>query len=132
MICACIDIGSNTTRLLVAEPADGHVRELLRQRAFTRISKGMSEDDMIPEKKIDEVVGVVRTQVTIAQELGSQAIRAVATAAIRDAANQAQLTGAITASTGIPVAVLSDEEEAHYAFAGATSALDQRPTATSQ
>lgn len=127
MICACIDIGSNTTRLLVAEPADGRVRELLRQRAFTRISKGMDEGDVIGAKKIHEVVGVVRTQVTIAQELGSQAIRAVATAAIRDAANQAELTGAIAASTGLEVAVLSDEEEAHYAFAGATSALERAP-----
>ena len=41
MICGCIDIGSNTTRLLVAEPADGRLRELLRQRAFTRIGKGL-------------------------------------------------------------------------------------------
>jgi exopolyphosphatase/guanosine-5'-triphosphate,3'-diphosphate pyrophosphatase len=37
VVCACIDIGSNTTRLLVAEPDGGRVRELLRQRAFTRI-----------------------------------------------------------------------------------------------
>ena len=41
MICACIDIGSNTTRLLVAEPVDGRLRELLRQRAFTRIGKSL-------------------------------------------------------------------------------------------
>ena len=127
VICACIDIGSNTTRLLVAEPADGRLRELLRQRAFTRIGKGLQRDDTIPAKKINEVVGVVATQVRVAKELGSETIRAVATAAIRDAANQDELTGAIARRTGVEVAVLTDEEEARLAFVGATNALDQPP-----
>jgi exopolyphosphatase/guanosine-5'-triphosphate,3'-diphosphate pyrophosphatase len=127
VICACIDIGSNTTRLLVAEPADGRLRELLRQRAFTRIGKGLQRDDTIPAKKINEVVGVVATQVRVAKELGSETIRAVATAAIREAANQDELTGAIARRTGLEVAVLTDEEEARLAFVGATNALDQPP-----
>ncbi|MGA2469368.1 MAG: hypothetical protein ABSG64_01590 [Solirubrobacteraceae bacterium] len=127
MICACIDIGSNTTRLLVAEPADGRLRELLRQRAFTRIGKGLRNDDRIPLKKINEVVGVVETQIRVARALGSETIRAVATAAIREAANQDALTGAIAERTGIDVEVLSDEDEARLAFVGATSALDQPP-----
>jgi exopolyphosphatase/guanosine-5'-triphosphate,3'-diphosphate pyrophosphatase len=127
VICACIDIGSNTTRLLVAEPADGRLRELLRQRAFTRIGKGLRNDDRIPLKKINEVVGVVETQIRVARALGSETIRAVATAAIREAANQDALTGAIAERTGIDVEVLSDEDEARLAFVGATSALDQPP-----
>ncbi len=127
MICACIDIGSNTTRLLVAEPADGRLRELLRQRAFTRIGKGLRSNDTIPLKKINEVVDVVDTQVHVARALGSETIRAVATAAIREAANQDELTEAVAARTGIEVEILSDEDEARLAFVGATSALDQPP-----
>src|ERR1700689_3910203 len=127
MICACIDIGSNTTRLLVAEPADGPLRELLRQRAFTRIGKGLRRDDRIPEKKINEVTGVVATQVRLARELGTQTIRAVATAAIREASNQDEFTRAIAKSCGVEVEVLSDEEEARLAFVGATSALEHPP-----
>jgi exopolyphosphatase/guanosine-5'-triphosphate,3'-diphosphate pyrophosphatase len=127
VICACIDIGSNTTRLLVAEPADGRLRELLRQRAFTRIGKGLQRDDTIPTKKINEVVAIVATQVRVARELGSETIRAVATAAIREAANQDQLTGAIAQRTGLEVSVLTDDEEARLAFVGATSALDHPP-----
>ncbi len=92
MVCACIDIGSNTTRLLVAEPDGGRIRELLRQRAFTRIGKGLASEDAIPQRKIAEVVDVVGTQVRVARELGSETIRLVATAAIRDAANQEELT----------------------------------------
>ena len=40
MVCGCIDIGSNTTRVLVAEAPDGQLREVLQRRAFTRIGKG--------------------------------------------------------------------------------------------
>jgi len=127
MICGCIDIGSNTTRLLVAEPADGRLRELLRQRAFTRIAKGLRRDDRIPPKKIAEVVEVVGTQVRLARELGTETIRAVATAAIREASNQDEFTRAIAKSCGLEVEVLSDEEEARFAFVGATSALDHPP-----
>jgi exopolyphosphatase/guanosine-5'-triphosphate,3'-diphosphate pyrophosphatase len=127
MICACIDIGSNTTRLLVAEPVDGRLRELLRQRAFTRISKGIKADERISRKKIDEVAGVVATQVRVARELGAETIRAVATAAIREAANQDELVEAIGDQAGVGVNVLTDEEEAKLAFVGATSALDHPP-----
>ena len=45
MAYACIDIGSNTTRLLVAESVDGQLRELLQQRAFTRIAKGRKREE---------------------------------------------------------------------------------------
>jgi len=127
MICACIDIGSNTTRLLVAEPADGRLRELMRQRAFTRIGKGLLPDDTISAKKIKEVADVVATQVRLARELGTETIRAVATAAIRESANQEDLTRAVAQRAGVEVEVLSDEEEARLAFVGATSALDHPP-----
>jgi exopolyphosphatase/guanosine-5'-triphosphate,3'-diphosphate pyrophosphatase len=127
MICACIDIGSNTTRLLVAEPADGRLRELLRQRAFTRIGKGLQPDDTIPAKKIREVADVVATQMRLARELDTETIRVVATAAIREAANQDDLTRAIAKRAGVEVEILSDEEEARLAFVGATSALDHPP-----
>ena len=87
MAYACIDIGSNTTRLLVAEAADGQLRELLQQRAFTRIGKGRRREDRIDDAKIAEVAQVVATQVRLAEELGALQLRAVATAAIRQSAN---------------------------------------------
>jgi exopolyphosphatase / guanosine-5'-triphosphate,3'-diphosphate pyrophosphatase len=127
MVCACIDIGSNTTRLLVAEPVEGRLRELLRQRAFTRIGKGLKSDDRISPKKIAEVAEVVATQVRLAEELGTESIRAVATAAIREAANQDELVDAIHDASGVEVHVLSDEDEARLSFLGATRALERAP-----
>ena len=60
MICACIDIGSNTTRLLVADAGDGRLRELVTQRAFTRIGKSLGNGSVIPAEKIEETAEVVR------------------------------------------------------------------------
>src|SRR5213083_2779403 len=120
MAYACIDIGSNTTRLLVAEAADGQLRELLQQRTFTRIGKGRKREDRIDDGKIAEVAEVVATQVRVAEELGSRELRAVATAAIRQAANGDELVATIRDVAGVDVHILDGDEEARLAFAGAT------------
>jgi exopolyphosphatase/guanosine-5'-triphosphate,3'-diphosphate pyrophosphatase len=127
MAFACIDIGSNTTRLLVAEAADGHFKEVLQQRTFTRIAKGRKREEPIGAAKIAEVAEVVATQVRVAEELGARELRTVATAAIRQAANGEELVSAIRAAAGVDVAVLSGEDEARLAFVGATRTLGHEP-----
>src|SRR5207248_5985173 len=112
MAYACIDIGSNTTRLLVAEAVDGQLRELLQQRTFTRIRKDRRREDAIAEEKIAEVAEVVATQVRVAEELGAREVRAVATAAIRQAPNGDRLVETIRAAAGVDVHILSGDEEA--------------------
>src|SRR4051794_41628804 len=67
MLCACIDIGSNTTRVLVADVEDGRLREVLQRRAFTRIGKGVKGGG-IPRGKIDEGArGVARQRRAVEQ-----------------------------------------------------------------
>ncbi len=127
MAFACIDIGSNTTRLLVAEAAGGHFKEILQQRTFTRIAKGRRRGDPIGEAKIAEVAEVVASQVRVAEELGARALRTVATAAIRQAANGDELADAIRSAAGVEVVVLSGEDEARLAFLGATKTLGEAP-----
>jgi exopolyphosphatase / guanosine-5'-triphosphate,3'-diphosphate pyrophosphatase len=128
MVCACIDIGSNTTRLLVASPRNGGLRELCQQRAFTRIGRSLRDDGHIAEPKIDEVAEVVATQARTAEQLGARALKAVATAAIREAGNRDDLVAAVRSRCGVDVEVLTDGEEARLAFVGATRALTE-PTA---
>jgi exopolyphosphatase/guanosine-5'-triphosphate,3'-diphosphate pyrophosphatase len=121
---ACIDIGSNTTRLLVAEAGDGALREVLSQRTFTRL-RGF--EGPIPQDKVDLVAATVASQVRLAHECGAQDIHAVATAAIRGAANRDELCAAIREASGLEVAVLSGDDEARLAFAGATRMLRHAP-----
>ena len=121
---ACIDIGSNTTRLLVAEADATGMREVLSQRTFTRL-RGF--DGAIPDAKVREVADVVASQVRLAEEAGAEDVRAVATAAIRGAANRDELCAAIQAAAGVRVDVLSGDDEARLAFMGATRMLKHVP-----
>jgi exopolyphosphatase / guanosine-5'-triphosphate,3'-diphosphate pyrophosphatase len=121
--CACIDIGSNTTRLLVAEADGAGLRRLGEERAFTRIGRDLLADGRIGPAKVEEVAGVVAAQAEQARAAGAHAIRAVATAAIRDAANDEDLLAAVRTASGLTVEVLAPEEEARLAFLGATAML---------
>jgi exopolyphosphatase/guanosine-5'-triphosphate,3'-diphosphate pyrophosphatase len=125
MLCACIDIGSNTTRLLVAEVRDGALQEVLQQRAFTKLgAKGG-----IGPRKVSEVAEAVAGQVRVAREAGAERIRTVGTHAIRQAPNRADLLAAIEREAGVQVEVLSGDEEARLAFRGATGTLLGQPPA---
>ena len=123
MLCAAIDIGSNTTRVLVAEPEEGRLRTVMEQRAYTRIGKDSKREGAISAPKVAEVAEVVATQVRLAEELGAEAIRTVATAAIREAANSRAVAAEIGRVAGVEVDVLSEQEEGRLAFIGATKTL---------
>jgi exopolyphosphatase/guanosine-5'-triphosphate,3'-diphosphate pyrophosphatase len=123
VLCAAIDIGSNTTRVLVAEPVDGQLKKVMEQRAYTRINKAIDDDGAILPEKVEEVAEVVATQVRLARELGAETIRAVATAAVREAANGERAAKTIAKAAGVEVDILSDEEEGRLSFIGATKTL---------
>jgi len=123
MLCAAIDIGSNTTRVLVAEPQEGQLRKVMEQRAYTRIGKASQHDGAIDDEKVAELAEVVATQVRLAEEVGADAIRTVATAAIREAANRDEVVAEISRVAGVPVEVLSEHDEGRLAFVGATKTL---------
>jgi exopolyphosphatase / guanosine-5'-triphosphate,3'-diphosphate pyrophosphatase len=123
MLCAAIDIGSNTTRVLVAEPREGQLRTVMEQRNYTRIGKSARENGSIKAEKIAEIADTVAIQVRLAREVGAEAIKTVATAAIREADNRDQVVGEIKRVAGVDVEVLSEHEEGRLAFVGATKTL---------
>jgi len=130
VIYGCIDIGSNTTRLLVAEAGGGSLRELCTERAFTRIGRASRKDGVIPTEKIEETVEVVLRQARAARELGATQLVAVATAAIRTASNRDELCDAVEEAIGQPLEVLAGSEEARLSFVGAARTLATPATGT--
>ncbi len=124
---ACIDIGSNTTRLLVAE-CDGERLEAIHQeKVFTHVGRELVGDGTIAAAKIAEVADGVAAQVRVSRELGAVEVHGVATAAIRRAGNGDALAEAIEAACGLRVEVLSSAEEARLAFVGAARTLGHVP-----
>src|SRR4051795_9603580 len=115
MLCGCIDIGTNTTRVLVAEARDGRLVEVLQRRAFTRLGRGLAAGGRIPTARIAENAGVVAEQFALAEQAGARSIRAVATAVIRSAANREEFCKAMREHGGVEVSVLDGEEEARLA-----------------
>jgi exopolyphosphatase/guanosine-5'-triphosphate,3'-diphosphate pyrophosphatase len=120
---ACVDIGSNTTRLLIAEVDDAQWREVMTQRTFTRIGKGRGKDGRLDPERVAETVEVATTQVRLARELGAEDIAIVATEAVRAAPNSDEVAEPIERETGIAVRLLSGSAEARLSFVGATKRL---------
>ena len=123
--CACIDIGSNTTRVLVAEADGTRLREVVSGRAFTHLGANGAGD--MGAAKISEVAAIVARQIRLANELGASAIRVIATAAVRGSTDSGALAAAIEASCGARLEILDGEDEARLAFAGAIGTLAQPP-----
>ncbi|HXE45446.1 MAG TPA: hypothetical protein VN635_09615 [Conexibacter sp.] len=128
MRCACIDIGSNTTRLLVADVVargDDLVRlaPVVERRAFTQLGRACRAGEALPAAAREALARVVAEQAREARELRARTLRVVATAALRRAADGLATCHALAAAAGAPVELLSEHEEARLAFAGATCAL---------
>src|SRR3954468_472227 len=121
---ACVDIGSNTTRLLVADVEGGHLVELAAVREFTLLGNAAAKDGLIPRAKIDETAEAVAAQVATARRLGARLTSVVGTAVLRDAPNADELAAAVDRLTGFPLRVLSEAAEAELSFLGATSVSD--------
>ena len=120
--CACVDIGSNTTRLLVAEATEAGLRQVAAERRFVHLRLGDSDPARAPA-----LAAVVGAQAARARALGAETLRVVATAALRSAPDREALAAAAERAAGVPVEVLSPEEEGHLAFAGVIGSLDRPP-----
>jgi exopolyphosphatase/guanosine-5'-triphosphate,3'-diphosphate pyrophosphatase len=126
--CACIDIGSNTTRLLVADvrrtgDAGRALAPVVERRAFTQLGRACRPGGALPAAAREALAAVVAEQAREARGLGVEALRVVATAALRRTADGLATCHALAGAAGAPVELLSERDEARLAFAGATCEL---------
>jgi exopolyphosphatase/guanosine-5'-triphosphate,3'-diphosphate pyrophosphatase len=118
---AAIDIGSNSLRLLIADFAlrDGappSIRTVARAGESCRLARGLNERGTIDPEMADRAIGIAVEFADRARELGAERIVIGATAALRAADNGEAVRGSIEARTGIPVRILSGEEEARLVY----------------
>lgn len=128
--CACVDIGSNTTRLLVADvlASPPAIEQVCVQRSFLGLPEGAVGGAVGPQRAA-RLAAVVAAHVALAREHRAERIRIVGTAALRRCADRDEVVAAVTRVAGLPVRVLGPAEEARLAFAGATLGVDAPPDA---
>ena len=121
---AAIDIGTVTSRLLVADVADdGAMVEVLRDRAITDLGQGVDETGLLAPEAIERVGAAVERFVSEIAECGAGVpVMAVATSASRDAENVDEFAARL-ARAGVELSVIPGEREAALSFAGASSAF---------
>ena len=123
---AAADIGTNSTRLLVADVAGGTVDEVCRLLEITRLGQGVDAAGQLHDDAIGRVLDCLALYAASAAEHGADRLLAVATSAVRDAANREQLLAGIAAS-GFTPRLLTGSEEAATTFAGVLSAGTPAP-----
>lgn len=116
---AAIDIGTVTTRLLVADVSDGCIEEVVRFTDITHLGENLTETGRLAHAAIRRVCEVVAGYSGTIRELDVDSVSAVATSASRDATNAGDLLAAL-APLGVTVRVIGGEEEARLSFSGAT------------
>jgi exopolyphosphatase/guanosine-5'-triphosphate,3'-diphosphate pyrophosphatase len=118
---AVVDIGTNSTRLLVAEVGDGALRELARESTVTRLGEGVDATGRLGDEPQARVLAVLDSFAAVIERNGATIRTAVMTSAVRDAANGAEFAAAVRDRYGLEAATLSGDEEARLTSLGATA-----------
>src|SRR5439155_761064 len=118
---AAIDLGTKSTRLLVADVDNGRISDLARETRITRLGEGVDERRRLLPGPIARVRNVLTDFRRSAESLGAERTLAIATSAVRDAENGEAFLGEVEWSYGFATRLLSGHEEALLTFRGVTS-----------
>ncbi len=122
-VCAAIDIGSNTIRVVVARCRPMGLDVLATDEALVRISESVNVDGKISAVKCDQTIAILHKFKALAEEYSAHPILAVATEAIRRATNKDEFLSSIRDQTGLVVHIIEGDAEAMLTFYGATCEL---------
>jgi exopolyphosphatase/guanosine-5'-triphosphate,3'-diphosphate pyrophosphatase len=121
---AVVDIGTNSTRLLVAAVEDGRVTELQRESIVTRLGEGVDATGALGEEPQQRVFAALDSYADAIERHGATVRRVVMTSAVRDASNGAEFAQTVHSRYALEGSTLSGDEEARLSFLGATAARD--------
>src|SRR5215218_8756930 len=121
---AVLDLGTNTTRVLVADVDDGRVRELERRTKVTRLGQGVDSSGRLADEAIRRVTETLEDYEAIIDRLEPERTIALATSATRDADNGAAFRQMLHDRFGLDAHIIPGDEEARLTFLGATAARD--------
>jgi exopolyphosphatase / guanosine-5'-triphosphate,3'-diphosphate pyrophosphatase len=122
-----VDLGTNSTRLLVADVDDGHVDEVSRELTITRLGEGVDERCKLLPLPMTRVRNVLTDYRRELEQLHAERVLAIGTSAVRDAENGEAFLGEIEWSYGFATRLLSGDEEAALTFRGVSDRRELDP-----
>jgi exopolyphosphatase/guanosine-5'-triphosphate,3'-diphosphate pyrophosphatase len=123
---AAVDVGTNSVRLLVADPGSplSTVERLMR---ITRLGKGVDARGHLDDEALHRTLETIGDYARRWQELGAERVRITATSAVRDAGDRERFFDGVRERTGMGAEVLTGEQEAATTFIGATASVEGEP-----
>jgi exopolyphosphatase/guanosine-5'-triphosphate,3'-diphosphate pyrophosphatase len=118
---AVIDVGTNSARLLVADVEAGKVSPVERRSTVTRLGRGVDLSARLSAEAIEDACAAIDPYMETLRELGAENVDAIATSAVRDAANGSAFVAELRERFALSARVLDGEEEARLTYLGATS-----------
>lgn len=118
---AAIDIGTNSTRLLVADVENDTIGECFRRSVVTRLGDRVDETGRLGGEACERVFAVLDSYLEEYTRAGAECVRGVATSAVRDAANGAAFVAEIDRRFGMAIEPIGGDREARLTFTGAVS-----------
>ena len=121
---AVIDVGSNSTRMEVLQlTSDYDLRVMSEVKALLRLASRKAKDGRLLQSAVSELSRLIDDFATVARASEVDAIRAVATSAMRDATNGNEVVSRVRENTGIELEIISGAQEAEFGFLGAVFTL---------
>jgi exopolyphosphatase / guanosine-5'-triphosphate,3'-diphosphate pyrophosphatase len=121
---AVVDIGTNSTRLLIGDVEGTAVTEVERRTTVTNMGRGVDHSGLICTEAVDDVCTVIADYKARYEEMGAERVMAIATSAVRDAVNSEAFIAELRERFCLDARLLTGEEEANLTYLGATV---QRP-----
>ncbi|MCF7912370.1 MAG: Ppx/GppA family phosphatase [Candidatus Cloacimonetes bacterium] len=120
-IYAIIDIGSNSLKMLIYRAINGGMEIISDRATITGLGAGVYQTGNLSEKSIVKTIRVFKEYIAKAQALGVEAVTAIGTMALREAANGGEFLVRAERETGHKIEVISGEEEARLSYKAALS-----------
>jgi exopolyphosphatase/guanosine-5'-triphosphate,3'-diphosphate pyrophosphatase len=130
VVVAVVDIGTNSTRLLLARVEDGRVEQLERRSKVTRLGQGVDSSGRLAGEAMQRVYDVLSEYREAIDSAGADRIVVLATSAVRDSDNADEFRRELDERFGFELRTISGDEEARLTFLGATSGRADRDEPT--
>lgn len=123
MIKAVVDIGTNSTRLLIADITGNEIEVIKTALTTTRIGEGIGEKNILSHEAMIRTVKALQEYKRLVEKTGANNVIITATSAVRDAENKTEFVDMVKHMVGWDVMVISGNQEAELGYKGAITGL---------